>query len=311
VIALLRVELTRLRWRRAVLGLAVLGLVVPVIIFVGTVLTTQQKSLAELREDYGSTFDQELSSCQEHPGGYGVPRDGDVAAACVERIRANFGSPPLDLREQRERGTGPAVIALLAMLTLLAGTTFAGHDWNTGSISNQLLFEPRRHRVWLAKLLAVAAAAGLLALAVLVAHWTGLSVVSSVRDLAQPPHALTAAYKQAVLGTVLVTGAGVLGYALTMLLRSTVATLGVLFASGFLGIVSVAVGLENSERFMPWGNFSAFVVGRYTYYVNSCYSGDCDPARHIDRADSVVYFLVILSVVTAASLVSFRSRDLP
>ena len=38
---------------------------------------------------------------------------------------------------------------------LLLGTTFAGHDWNTGSMSNQLLFEPRRERVWLAKALAV------------------------------------------------------------------------------------------------------------------------------------------------------------
>ena len=29
-------------------------------------------------------------------------------------------------------------------MMLLVGTTFAGHDWNTGSMSNQLLFEPRR-----------------------------------------------------------------------------------------------------------------------------------------------------------------------
>ena len=194
---------------------------------------------------------------------------------------------------------------------LMVGTTFAGHDWNTGSISNQLLFEPRRPRVWLAKLLAVGLVGGVLALAVLVAHWTGLNLVSSARDLDQPPHALEAAYKQAVLGTVLVSAAGVLGYTLTMLLRSTVATLGVLFASGFLGIVSVAVGFASSERFMPWSNFAAFVVGRYSYYVDSCFGGDCNPERHVDRADAVVYFLVILAVVTAASLSTFRSRDLP
>ena len=313
MIALVRVELTRLRWRRAVLALLALGVVVPVIIFVGTVVGSQQQSLAELRQDYGQIVDDQVTDCQQHPGRYGVARDEDVAAACTQRASASFGNQPLGLREQRERGSGPAIIALLAMLMLVVGTTFAGHDWNTGSISNQLLFEPRRQRVWAAKLLAVALVAGVLAAAVLFAHWTGLSAVSSARDLEQAPHAVEAAYKQAVLGTALVTGAAVLGFALTTLLRSTVATLGVLFASAFLGIVTVAIGFGGSERFMPWSNFMAFVVGRYTYYVNdsACFAVDCNPARHVDRTDSVVYFLVILAAVAAASLATFRSRDLP
>ena len=84
------------------------------------------------------------------------------------------------------------------------------------------------------------------------------------------------------------------------------------FASGFLGIVAIAVGFAGSERFMPWSNFMAFVVGRYTYFVtDSCFAEDCNPARHVDRSDAVVYFLVILAVVTTASLSTFRRRDLP
>ena len=54
-----------------------------------------------------------------------------------------------------------------------------------------------------------------------------------------------------------------------MLLRSTVATLGVLFAVGFVCVVLVAgvLGLGGGvERLMPWGNFSAYVVGAYDYY---------------------------------------------
>ena len=313
MIALVRVELTRLRWRRAVLALMALGVVVPVLIFVGTVLSTQQQSLSELRQEYGQIIDDQISDCQRHPRRYGVDPEGDVATVCAERAQASYGNQPLNLRNQRESGSGPAVIALLSMLMLVVGTTFAGHDWNTGSISNQLLFEPRRQRVWLAKLIGVALVAGVLAAAVLFAHWTGMSAVSSARDLEQAPHAVEAAYKQAVLGTALVTGAAVLGFALTTLLRSTVATLGVLFASGFLGIVTVAIGFGGSERFMPWSNFLAFVVGRYTYYVDdaSCFTGECSPERYVDRADSVVYFLVILVAVAAASLATFRSRDLP
>ena len=106
-----------------------------------------------------------------------------------------------------------------------------------------------------------------LALAVLVAYWTGLYAVASARDVPIPDHAMVAAYKQAVLGTIFVAGAAAFGYALTMLLRSTVGTLGLLFATGFLGLVVVgALGIESAEQVMPWGNFLAFTVGGYTYY---------------------------------------------
>ena len=52
---------------------------------------------------------------------------------------------------------------VLAILMMLAGTTFAGHDWASGSVSNQLLFEPRRPLVWAAKAAVVTALAGLFA----------------------------------------------------------------------------------------------------------------------------------------------------
>ena len=201
---------------------------------------------------------------------------------------------------------------MLSVLMLLAGTTFAGHDWNTGSMSNQLLFEPRRVRVWLAKLLAVGTVAGTLAAVVLLAHWTGLYAVASARDLVQPEHAVAAAYKQAVLGTLLVGAAGLLGYGLTMLLRSTVGTLGLLLGATVSGAVAVSAGVESAERVLPWGNFAAFVVGRYDYYVYSdCFTAECNPVRHIERSGAAVYFLVVLAVVLAASVASFRVRDVP
>ena len=48
------------------------------------------------------------------------------------------------------KGSGLAVV-VSHLLLVLVGTTFVGHDWNSGSMSNQLLFEPRRLRVWAAK----------------------------------------------------------------------------------------------------------------------------------------------------------------
>jgi hypothetical protein len=202
-------------------------------------------------------------------------------------------------------------VAILTLLLLLAGTTFVGHDWNTGSMSNQLLFEPRRERVWAAKAIAVGLVAGVLAGAVLVLYWSGLWAVAAARDVPIADHAVEAAYKQASLGTVFVAGAALLGYALTMLLRTTVGSLGLLLATAFAGIVVVWTGFGDAERFMPWGNFAAYVVGSYTYY-GPCTSYDCSSAgQTIQRSDSVVYFLIVLLVVAGPSLVSFRQRDLP
>ncbi len=318
MIRLLLVELTRLRWRRAVLVLMALGVLAPLTVFIGVVITTHTQSFDELVEEYGQVLHVEYNACLEHPRRYGQPgdlSDSELAVACEDRIAEGWGNSRLDLVEQRESGTGPAVIVLLTLVMLLAGTTFAGHDWNTGSMSNQLLFEPRRVRAWAAKLAAVTLAGGALALAVLVAYWTGLYAVASARDVPIPDHAMVAAYKQAVLGTIFVAGAAAFGYALTMLLRSTVGTLGLLFATGFLGLVVVgALGIESAEQVMPWGNFLAFTVGGYTYYdydVVCLDSVGCDFGRVIDRLDGTVYFLAILAAVGVPSLLSFLRRDVP
>ena len=62
-----------------------------------------------------------------------------------------FGTRQPSASTTSAAGSGLVVATILAMLLLLLGATFAGHDWNSGSMSNQLLFEPRRGRVWAAK----------------------------------------------------------------------------------------------------------------------------------------------------------------
>ena len=55
-------------------------------------------------------------------------------------------------------------------------------------MSNQLLFEPRRPRVWAAKALAVLVLAGLVAAAVvLAAFWAGAGRLAEPRDITVPP----------------------------------------------------------------------------------------------------------------------------
>lgn len=312
---LLRVELTRLLWRRAVLVLLALAVLLPAVVLGLRLLDTRTQTLDELVSDNGSYVLDEIDACVRRPGRYGVRGVDDVTLACQEQIMGWYANEPLSLVQERTEGGALAAILLMTMVLVLAGITFAGHDWNTGSMSNQLLFEPRRERVWLAKALAVGLLTAALALAVLAAFWTGMWAATSVRDLSVPEHALSAGYKQVVLGAGLASGAAVFGYALTMLLRSTVGTLGVLFAVGFLCVVVVAGVLGfggDSERFMPWGNFYAFAVGSYEIpLLSDCFpeTGSACTPDHITRSQSVVYFSAIWVAVVVPSLLSFRARD--
>lgn len=316
---LVKVELTRLLWRRAVVVLLLLAFVLPLAVFGLRFLDTRTQSFDDLVAENGSYVLDEVESCVSRPGRYDVGGAEDVTLACQQRIAGWYGNSPLDLVQEREDGGGLAAILLITMVLLLAGTTFAGHDWHTGSMSNQLLFEPRRERVWLAKALAVGLLAGSVSLAVLVAYWTGMWATASIRDLTIPDHAVSAAYKQAVLGAGFATGAAVFGYALTMLLRSTVATLGILFAVGFFCVVIVAgvLGLGGElERVMPWGNFSAYAVGTYEYYdYDACMfaegGGEHCGSETIKRGASVVYFSIIWVIVAVPSVLGYRERDIP
>jgi len=162
---LLGLELTRLRWRRAVVVLLAACLLVPAVIWVAMAVNTRPMSAAEIRqaeEQVAIELQQpyirdEIERCIENPEEYGAPAT-NTEATCREflepRVDWYLHRQPLDLATERE-GSGLGVITILAALAMLIGTTFVGHDWNSGSMSNQLLFEPRRRRVWLAKALAV------------------------------------------------------------------------------------------------------------------------------------------------------------
>ena len=162
------------------------------------------------------------------------------------------------------------------MLLVLIGTTFVGHDWNSGSMSNQLLFEPRRARVWAAKGAVVLLIGLVVAGLVLGAYWTGLWWVADHRGLEIADGTMREAYQQALRGALLAAFAGLGGYALTMLFRSTVATLGVLFAVAIAGpLLITMLGFPGHQRLMPQNNVAAvlFEGVRFTDYNRSdCFS---------------------------------------
>jgi hypothetical protein len=328
MIRLLKVELNRLRWRRAVVVLLVAAIAVPILIFFAVAYDTRPVSDAEIeqaeemmREEAEAPYIQkELRRCQRNPEEYGV--SGDDGEQCEDfvlpRLDWYLDNPQLDLRQQLADGAGIGVAAVLAVLMLLVGTTFVGHDWNTGSMGNQLLFESRRVRVWLAKAAAVLGVSAVLGGLVLFSYWGGLLALAHQRDLPVPDGIVSDVYGQALRATLLVAVAGLAGYVLTMLFRSTVATLGVLFAVAVaVPILFTVFVFPGHISLQPQNNGWALIRGGIEitdYDDEKCFE---DPFStdgcvvEITTADSTVYFGGLLLATGVPSLLLYRRRDVP
>ncbi|MGH3348719.1 MAG: hypothetical protein ACRDO4_17195 [Nocardioides sp.] len=327
MIRLIGLELTRLRWRRAVVVLLAGCALITGVIFVGTAWTTRPVSDEELRQAQVQVereraqpyFKRELARCERRPQRFGLPN----AAHCDQMM-----GPQVEWYVSREelragkafRESGLGVITILMGLLMLVGTTFAGADWNSGSMSNQLLFEPRRPRVWLAK------AAGVLALsltaaAVLMAGFGGgLLLLANARGIDVPPEVpgwMAASGGRAVL---LIGAAAVGAYAVTMLVRSTVFTLGAMFAI-VVGATLVLSLIGISEAWFPNKNLSAVIWNGAIYYIeppSACFVDgrpppglDCNGRERLEPGVAARNLGALLVVAAAASVWSFRRRDVP
>lgn len=328
----LMVELTRLRWRRAVLLLLAAAIVVPVVVFVTIAWNTRPVSADEIaaaerqaaEESERPYVGRELRRCVRNPERYTGDQpteDLDAEQICEDAVLPQpewflFRSP---LRPEAELDSSAiAVVAILAIASLLIGTTFVGHDWSSGSMSNQLLFEPRRLHVWSAKALAATLAGLVLGAVVLAAYWAGVLLLASTRDIDVSGPVVFDGFGVVLRGTLLAAGAGLGGYALTMLFRSTVATLGLLFAASIAApLLITLIAFPGYLRALPQNNVLAVIQGGVTitdYQREECYE---NPGRtpgcevRISLGDGALYGGALLLLASVPSALSFRRRDVP
>ena len=106
-------------------------------------------------------------------------------------------------------------------------------------MTNQLIFEPRRVRVWLAKGVAVALGCGVVALVAIGGFWLAVGVVAQARDISMPAGQVEHVVWHVVRAVALAMGAGLGAFALTMIFRHTVATLALLFVYSIGGEIVV------------------------------------------------------------------------
>lgn len=324
---LLGVELTRLRWRRAVVVMLLACVAVPLVLLGGYAWETRPISdadIAQAEELAAQDADQpwvaqEIAACEADPAIYLGP-DGassDCAEAITPRAENYLYRSELDLTTLRT-DVGAAAIVIVTGLLMLVGTTYAGHDWNTGSMSNQLLFEPRRRRLWLAKGAAVLLTGMLVGAVALALFWGLAALVASSRDLAAAPGVWSTIWETQGRGVVAIGVGGLLGYSLTMLFRSTVATLSLMFGVAIAGsLLVVAILGDSAARWLLPTNFLAFVLGGFSYYdptacvqaPDGSVTGSCE--RVLPALDGGIVLGVLVVAAVGLSLWSTQRRDVP
>jgi hypothetical protein len=322
---LMLLELTRLRWRRAVLMLLGACVVVPLFVLGSHAWSTRPVSDADLaraqaqvdRDLADPGYQREVERCERRPDRYGVSPE-ECAEMMAPQLDWYLYRPALDVADTLDQ-QGLGVVVVVTAFLMLAATTYVGADWSSGSMSNQLLFEPRRHRIWLAKAGAVLTLAAAVMAIVLTAFWAGVWALVSSRDL-EVATAVVRDVQWASLRAVGLAGAAALGaYAVTMLFRSTVFTLGALFALVTGSTIALAAaGL--SERWMPHTNVLAVVFDGARYYrdpPSGCYGRrvpeglDCREYATLPLTDGLLYLGLALALAVALSLWAFRRRDVP
>ncbi len=319
---LLSVELNRFRSRRAT-ALLVLAAVLVAVAFVGATAWNTRPLTASDRSDAAAQAKlegqrpdllQEVRACRAAPTDFLGPdaTAADCEQALVPSAESYYPRDALNLSTVLTReGVGLALI--VTVLMVIAGCTFAGADWSSGSMATQLVFEPRRTRVWLAKAAAVIIGSGLVAVVVLGGYWLALGAFAQARDIAVPSAHVSEVAWHVVRAVALAMGAGLGGFALTMIFRHTVATLALLFVYSVGGEIAVnLLPFEGAGRWSVGNNVIGWLATHHRYLDTTidCTPGErCSSMQVMTHLEAGLFLGILLLVAVAVSLLWFRRRD--
>lgn len=317
------VELTRFRSRRAIALTLLATFLLTAFIAGSTIWETRPVSAAEMaraealaqQEAQQPYVQRELRRCERHPERYTPDASMDCADVVLPRPEWFLFRSELSLAEER-RDSGLAVVFFVCAAMIIVGTTFAGGDWSSGSMSNQLLFEPRRAKVWSAKALVVFAGALAFSLVLMALFWLALYLVAESRGIPTGATVQEQIRWMVARGVLLAAAGGLGGYALTMLFRHTVGTLAVMFAYAVGGeALTAALPVEGAGRWSLANNVFAWLRDGHRYFDESVVCppgpGRCDMTVRMTLADGATYLGVLLGIVVVLSVLLFRRRDIP
>jgi ABC-2 type transport system permease protein len=319
---LLAVELNRFRSRRAI-GFLVLAAVLVAVVLVGATawnsrpLTDADRTDAAAQADLEgqrSELQAEVQACRADPEGYlgpGATAD-DCPSALIPSASSYYPRHALDLGSSlKTEGIGLALIVV--GLIVIAASTFAGADWSSGSMTNQLVFEPRRTRVWLAKAAAVTIGSGLVAVVVLSGFWLALGAVAEARGISVSSSEVSEVVWHVARAVALSMGAALGAFALTMLFRHTVATLALLFVYSVGGEIAVNVlPFEGAGRWSVGNNAFGWLATHHRYFdaTITCTPGErCSSMQVMTHLEAGVFLGILVLISVVASIVWSQRRD--
>jgi ABC-2 type transport system permease protein len=311
------VELRRFSARHAVhwlLAALLLGIVIAGI----TMAATSSRDLSGARRDaekqrieMTQNQQSEEQDCLTHVPPGAPPDACDFGAP--PPVEAFLSDPRFSFRDH-VRDLVRTGIVLGALVALLLSASFIGAEWQAGTFASLLTWDPRRPLVAMAKFTAAAVCsvaiaamttAGLVGVAALVAATRG-TFHSVLQDAPPDSRMVSDVWPMAGRGVALVVVLSLVGAGLAMLLRHTVAALGVV-----IGYVIVAEGILGQLRdgdvrhHLFQSRFAALLNGEYSWIVPVRSGGgfEFDPShRHVVHAaaagSELAAVVLILLLVT-------------
>lgn len=336
--SLFRTELRRLRKRRFVRYMTLVGLLVLAAVAAGTFLTNQKIGPAQVaaaeraaeREYQRQVMftEQNRRECERVQASGTAQEKVNFPPDCSviqppprEAVQAQwFMAATFEFRKEFEPMI-TAFAAVLALVAFAAGASFIGAEWNTGGMMNLLLWRPRRLQVLLSKLGALLA--GLVGLFLLsgaaytAAFWAVGRYRGSIAGMT--PGVWQSFALTGLRGLVLVLAAGAIGFGLASLGRHTAlalgGALGVVVVGQFgLGILLAVAQVKFVEAWLLPTYLLAWMQKKVTLQdYRACevsFTGECRPdTMDVVWQDSAVLLAVGVVLVVGAALWVMRRRD--
>jgi ABC-2 type transport system permease protein len=239
--ALLSAELRRFFSRRVVRGSFALGIALTTLVLV----IQTARSAESTSSAHGTAF---VCTAPTNPAdGSTIP--GGAPTDCSPRATTSTlkHDRRLNISQHYSETVGGVGVAMV-IIAFIVGASFVGAEFGAGSLSTQLIFEPRRTRVVAVKAIAVGVGLAVTAIALLL--YLGLLMYAG-SELRGVVHGLDATWFAARAGDLArvagaVALAGIAAYAITIVARRTVAAV-----AGLL-IGQVASGIVGSLKDWHW-----------------------------------------------------------
>jgi ABC-2 type transport system permease protein len=304
--ALLLVEFRRLLARRIVRfvgAMALLGLLIAGLVLFVRSHRLDAPSTARLRTKAETGYQQELARCSA--GNFGIPPSDIPPGETLEQFCQSIVQPPplpdpaFHLTQYRAVAEG--LSGLLIALLVVLGATSAGAEWHAGTVTTQLTWEPRRARLFGAKVIVAAVFAFVAFLAVEALLFGVLTPAALFRGTTRGIDAQWFRGTVVILlraGAVAAMGAAI-GHALAWLARNTAVAVG-----AALGYAAVLEPLLRAARpkWEPW-----FLVSNAVRFITA------HPLDFTTRARSTTGAGVLLAAYTLGAVIVtlavFRRRD--